>query len=95
MLKLIEPSVQYLESYLEAYDEYAANRVETYAFADPRCQDIFKKFDDYKNERDLKPNRVGADYYWLVDDEKRYFIGEISIRHRLTTALLQYGGHIG
>ena len=31
----------------------------------------------------------------MVDDEKHYFIGEITIRHRLNAALERYGGHIG
>lgn len=41
------------------------------------------------------PNRVGEDKFWLVDEEKRYFIGEIAIRHQLNDALAQRGGHIG
>ena len=31
----------------------------------------------------------------MVDDDKDYFIGEISIRHNLNAALEKYGGHIG
>ncbi|GAA0116635.1 GNAT family N-acetyltransferase [Clostridium senegalense] len=95
MIKLIEANEKYLKSYIEAYDEYEDNHVTTYAFNDARSYDIFVKYDNYKNERNLKPNRVGASYFWLVDDEKDLFIGEISIRHNLTDALLQYGGHIG
>lgn len=95
MLRLIEPNEKYLKSYIEAYDEYNDNHVTTYAFDDARSYNIFVKYDDYKYERNLKPNRVGADYFWLVDDEKAFFIGEICIRHNLTEALLLYGGHIG
>lgn len=95
MIRLIEPSAVYLKSYIEAYDEYIHHDVVTYAFDDARAYDIFEKYSNYKNERNLKPNRVGADYYWLVDDEHDYFIGEVSIRHRLTDSLIQYGGHIG
>lgn len=95
MIRLIEPSEKYINSYINAYDEYMDNHVITYAFDDARSYDIFVKYDNYKNERNLKPNRVGADYYWLVDDEKDFFIGEVSIRHKLTDTLLRYGGHIG
>ena len=95
MIRLVEPCERYLKSYIDAYDEYSTHGVTTYCFDDARAYDIFEKYDNYKNERNLKPNRVGADYYWLVDDERDYFIGEISIRHRLTEALEQYGGHIG
>ena len=44
---------------------------------------------------DLPENRVGQTNYWLVDDEKGYFIGEVGIRHKLNDALLKRGGHIG
>ena len=30
-----------------------------------------------------------------MDEEKSYFIGEVTIRHRLNDALLRRGGHIG
>lgn len=43
----------------------------------------------------LKANRIGSDYYWLVDEERNCFIGEINIRRKLTDNLKCYGGHIG
>ncbi len=95
MVKLIVPNEEYLQSYIEAHDEYVDHNVSTYSFTDTSSCDIFAKFDRYRNERDLPPNRVGADTFWLVDDDKRYFIGEIAIRHRLNDALAQRGGHIG
>lgn len=95
MIRLIEPNEKYLKSYIEAYDEYNDNHITTYAFDDARSYDIFEKYHTYKSGRNLPPDRVGANYYWLVDDERHYFIGEISIRHELTDALLLYGGHIG
>ena len=95
MIKLIVPNEEYLQSYKEAYDEYVDNGISTYSFTDASSCDIFAKFDRYRNERDLPPDRVGEDKYWLVDDEKTYFIGEIAIRHRLNDALAQRGGHIG
>ena len=95
MIKLIIPKEEYLQSYKEAFDEYVKNGITTYSFADTSSGDIFAKFDRYRNERDLPPDRVGEDKYWLVDDEKKHFIGEIAIRHRLNEALTQRGGHIG
>ena len=95
MVRLIVPKEEYLRSYMEAFDEYVANSVSTYYFTDASSCDIFAKFDRYRKERDLPPDRVGEDKYWLVDDEKTYFIGEIAIRHRLNEALAQRGGHIG
>ena len=95
MIKLIVPNEEYLQSYKEAYDEFVDNGISTYSFTDASSCDIFEKFDRYRNERDLPPNRVGEDKFWLVDDERSYFIGEIAIRHRLNDALLLRGGHIG
>ena len=95
MIRLILPNESYLRSYMDAYDEYEQNHVSTYYFTDAKTCDIFEKFDNYRNERDLKPDRVGEDKYWLVDDEKKRFIGEIAVRHRLNDALLRRGGHIG
>lgn len=95
MVRLVEPSKQYIESYIQAFEEYKAHNVHSNGFSDATNLDIFKKFDDYRNERNLRPDRVGAHFFWLVDDEKDYFIGEISIRHRLNEALERYGGHIG
>lgn len=95
MIRLIVPCKEYLRSYTEAYGEYVKNNVITYSFTDASSCDVFEKFDRYRNERELPPDRVGEDKYWLADDEKTYFIGEISIRHRLNDALLLRGGHIG
>lgn len=95
MIVLREPEEKYLKSYLEAYDEYAAQEISTYGMTDARSVDIFEKYDNYRHGRNLKPDRVGSDYYWLVDQERNYFIGEICIRHRLNDALRLRGGHIG
>ena len=84
MIRLIVPNKQYLQSYKEACKEYADHHVSTYHFTDASDCDVLAKFDNYRNERNLKPDRVGADYYWLVDDEKALFIGEVTIRHKLT-----------
>ena len=95
MIKLIVPSEEYLPSYQEAYEEFVRRGVSTYAFTDPASCDVLAKFDRYRKALDLPPDRVGEDKFWLVDEEKAYFIGEIALRHRLNEALRQRGGHIG
>ena len=95
MIRFIIPNEEYLPSYKEAYDECISRHISTYFFTDPSSCDALEKFDKYRNERDLPPDRVGADYYWMVDDEKARFIGEVTIRHRLNDALRLTGGHIG
>lgn len=95
MITLVRPSEKYLKSYMEAFDEYTAAGVNTYGLSDPRAMDILEKHENYRLGRNLKPDRVPSDCYWLVDTEKAYFIGEIHIRHRLNEALALRGGHIG
>lgn len=95
MVTLVKPDERYLASYMEAYDEYEKNGVTTYHLDNAREYDIFEKYENYRLGRNLKPNRVRADYYWLVDEEKDRFIGEISIRHYLSDVLRKCGGNIG
>ena len=95
MIRLVEPSEQYLKSYIEAFEESKRECNCACGFGDATAIDILEKVDNYRNERNLKEGRVGAHFFWLVDDEKDYFIGEISVRHRLNEALERYGGHIG
>ena len=94
-LKLTVPCARYLTSYSEACREYAARQITSYSFSDPTVCDPLEKFENYRLERNLPANRVGAHYWWLVDEKKNRFIGEISIRHRLNESLERYGGHIG
>lgn len=54
MITLVEPCDKYLQSYIEAYDEYKLNDVQTYAFDDARAYNIFEKYDNYRHERNLK-----------------------------------------
>ena len=95
MIRLIEPTEQYLASYIEACEEYKKNKVTTYTFTDYHNRDIFQYYDDCRNDRNIPINWVGSHYFWLVDDERDYFIGQISVRHKLTEALKMRGGHIG
>ena len=96
MLRLIEPCKEYLASYTEAFDEYEGYpRRSGNPYTDPRSCDLLAKYERYRKAQDLPANRVGASYYWLVDDEQHRFLAEICIRHQLNDVLLRYGGHIG
>ena len=95
MIILTTPSEEYLTSYREAFEEFKTIGISTYGLTDPDTCDVLKKFENYRLERNLKPDRVGCHYFWLVDEEKAEFIGEIAIRHRLNEALSLRGGHIG
>ncbi len=94
-ITLIEPCEGYLPSYIAARDEcLRAGNADCY-FDDARRFHVLRKFEKLRKAEGLYPGQVGADYYWLVDDERARFIGEISIRHSLTPSLQRIGGHVG
>ncbi len=95
MIRLIEPCKEYVDSYTQAVDEFLTAGVSTYSFSDPRKVDIFDKFDRYRHGRDIPQDHVAEDFFWLVDDTKKAFIGQITLRHELTDSLRLCGGHIG
>lgn len=94
MPRFVLPEPAYLASYTEARQEYLRHGVTTHAFDDAGACDIFAKYENYRQARDLPPGRVGEGRWWLVDGEAA-FIGEVSLRYRLNQALLHHGGHIG
>lgn len=47
MITLVEPCERYLQSYIEAHDEYEIHGVETYAFDNARAYYIFEKYDNH------------------------------------------------
>lgn len=42
-----------------------------------------------------EPGKVQSDYYWITDGEADEVVGFLALRHTLTPALLEVGGHIG
>lgn len=94
-LVLLEPCGEYLASYLEARGEALEHGMTAEGFSSAPADELLRRYDDLRQGRGLPPGWVAADYYWLVDVDKRRFIGEIGIRHSLTEALERYGGHIG
>jgi len=92
-MKLIIPVKKYFASYNEAKGEYLEHKVTTYEFLDADKVDIFEVMKNSREGIGLPEGYVPATYLWLVDQEE--FIGEVSIRHQLTEALLLFGGHIG
>jgi predicted acetyltransferase/TfoX/Sxy family transcriptional regulator of competence genes len=96
MLSLVRPSIQYRDNYLEALREFQAEG-SSLSISVASLRDNFASFvQDILDEADpakLKPGKVPAVYYWLIDNGE--YIGQTSIRHPLNQALRQWGGHIG
>lgn len=91
-LRLELPSEKYLKSYKEAVEEndFCSPQAEKIFYSG---DDVLEKYENYRLGINLKPNRVPMTTLWLVDDKD--VLGQINIRHKLTPALLDFGGTIG
>jgi len=105
MLKLIEPSAIYKDSYLSAIAEFQNSddpyfsRHQQYKNYDlNRIKDdfesyILKPFRDLSNGEALPYGYVPQSEYWLIDGD--VYCGAIHIRHALTEKLINEGGNFG
>lgn len=100
-MKLVFPSSEYKDSFIQALKEYqatdAADRKDIYEL---NSEDLEKDFTLYVSKllsesegKNLPDGYVPQTTYWLIDNDE--FIGRVSIRHTLTELLLREGGHIG
>ena len=97
--KLIKPSVDYKESYLEALQLYHAEE----RYKNLSIKELDDNFEYFVEERCKRRSDVYCDYpewielvtdtvLWLVKNED--YIGTIKIRHRLNWHLEKWGGHL-
>ncbi len=96
MLRLIKPTAKYKKSFIEAMKEFHREEIKNdtdIKKLENNFVEFVKKMRDYEKGKNLPKGYVPASYYWLVDNLE--FIGETTIRHRLTEALKKEGGHIG
>ena len=102
-MKLVIPSVEFKESFIEAVREFQAcdaSDLRTRHYHSMSIPELENDFESYLGKLEkmalgegLPTGWVPATTYWLVDDAT--FIGSVNIRHRLTEHLLAIGGHIG
>lgn len=95
-MRLVIPSVQYQQDYLQAVEE-GKDETEVTVLSRPKKNQPFEQFVSNKIEEakglHLPKGWVPATELWLIDNEE--FIGRVNIRHELTDHLLKIGGHIG
>ncbi|PIW37330.1 MAG: GNAT family N-acetyltransferase [Candidatus Kerfeldbacteria bacterium CG15_BIG_FIL_POST_REV_8_21_14_020_45_12] len=96
MLELIEPSVKYQASFLDALSEYRSLGEPHHAY-DDLAEDNFQNF-LFRLEQDsrgefIAEGKVPQSFFWLVDSG--LYIGRVAIRHKLNDKLRRVGGHIG
>lgn len=96
MLRLIKPSKKYKKSFVEGRKEFQREEKTKKENIRKLQQDFagfVRQMRDYEYGRNLPKGYVPSSYYWLMDGSE--FIGETTVRHKLTKALLKEGGHIG
>ena len=99
-LKMVLPDEYYLPSVRQAVAEYKAepSKFEIYAVskmiaaADNDFADYFKTTENERLGIGIAAGFVAHTVFWLVDGDK--YIGTFDLRHELTPALEQVGGHI-
>jgi predicted acetyltransferase len=95
---LIKPSIDLQDQYLSFYQEWNASGEEKVPWViskDPiDFQGMIKSLEDNERGVNLPEGWVSDSTYWLVLDESKV-VGVVNIRHKLTTFLLNCGGHIG
>ncbi|HRQ60318.1 MAG TPA: GNAT family N-acetyltransferase [Alphaproteobacteria bacterium] len=97
--KLVKPSVEYKESFLEALKEFQAEGSYTFLDAVSVAGD-FEGFVKRLNEGKANLHKPFADWVepvpetilWFVKEDK--YIGTFNIRHRLNWHLEKLGGHV-
>lgn len=96
MAQLVLPSILYRDSYLDALREFQAEGASVGLSIDRLSGNFATYVQELLDEADatkVKPGKVPAIYYWLIDEGD--YIGQVSIRHPLNESLRQWGGHIG
>jgi len=101
-MKLVFPSVEYKETFLEALEEFRNEKgrrqspvdgLEKLYAGSKDFEEFVTKLLGYAEGKFLPEGYVPSSAYWLVEGNR--FIGSVDIRHSLTEHLREIGGHIG
>jgi predicted acetyltransferase len=98
-LELVTPSLALRDAYIEMVADFeAAGELHRLGRATPLALQDFAAFlcrlEDFSRGANLPTNLVPQDTYWLVRDGTAV-LGTTALRHYLTPALADAGGHIG
>lgn len=105
MLKLVIPSVQYQDTFIDAVKDiksmtgFISPAVEQFSNYDiERLKNDFENYIvkpllDTMNGINLPEGFVPSTEFWIIKDD--VFVGRIGLRHKLTDFLEKYVGHIG
>ena len=100
-IRLVEPDIKYIESFLSVKEELIAVREdkressqEIMGATSENFKEFVQKLEDNKAGINLPDGYVPGSTFWIINEDNK-FIGRVSLRHRLTEQLKIYGGHIG
>lgn len=98
MLKLVQPSDEYEEAYLDYITEWECSSDKIIPYASMRHDlnytHLLNKWAFDSTEDARITGFVPATLFFLINDDKR-ILGALHIRHDLNERLLKSGGHIG
>lgn len=101
-MQLIKPAVEYKDSYLAFIKAFQADPDSTYYYTLSQADVVemendfpafVQKLHDREVGKNLPEGYVPDTHWWAVINGQ--VVGQISLRHRLTDALREHGGHIG
>ncbi len=97
-MKLIKPTIELMQEYLEMLEEWkhSGEKIVPWVLNEDTTdfQAMISRFEEYSQGIGLKEGLVPHSTYWFVRDDNK-IIGAINIRHRLNDYLKNIGGHIG
>lgn len=97
-VKLVAPTVELKDEYLDMIDEWRQSGEEMVPFVlkfdTTDFHAMIRKLEDYSKGIGLESGFVEHSTYWLVREDNKV-LGTVNIRHRLNENLLKVGGNIG
>jgi predicted acetyltransferase len=90
---LIEPSLTWQAAFQDMAAEFAASNDHRYQAAIDDFAAYLARRQEFACGSDLPPSYVPETTYWGVEGTS--IVGGVRVRHHLTPALRQFGGHIG
>ncbi len=97
IVKLVEPSILYKESFLEFVEDVKNTGYESYTLytkAEENFEEFVTNLTNSSKGINIQEGWVPCSSYWLVADSCEV-VGVIRVRHRVDSDFLQMIGHIG
>lgn len=96
-IHLIIPSIQYIDSFRDAIEEYRNKKVEDFNYPLVRTKRearlYFTRVENTRRGINMLKGAVPSSCFWLTDG--KHYLGEGHIRHFLNDSLRRFGGNIG